>query len=50
MPLGREVGLGPGGIVLDGAQLDPLPQKGNTDLQFLALVHSDQTVAHLSCC
>jgi len=29
IPLGTEVGLGPGDIVLDGDQL-PLPKKGNT--------------------
>jgi len=28
MPLGTEVSLGPGHIVLDGAQLPPHPQKG----------------------
>jgi len=33
MPLGIEVGLGPGDIVLDGAQL-PLPQKGATAPNF----------------
>jgi len=33
MPLGTEVGLGPGHILLDG---DPAPPKRGTALQFLA--------------
>ena len=39
MPLGTEVGLGPGDIVLDGTQL---PQKGGT-LKFSAHVYCGQT-------
>jgi len=34
MPLSREVGLGPGDIVLDG---DPVPPKGGTTPQLFAL-------------
>jgi len=41
MPLGVEVGLGPGDFVLDE---DPaLPQKAGTAPQFSARVHCDQT-------
>jgi len=40
MPLGMEVGLGPGDIVLDG---DPAPQKEGTDPQFWAHVYCGQT-------
>ena len=47
MPLGRQVGLGPGHIVLD---VDSAPPKRGTASQFSAYVHCDQTVAHLSCC
>ena len=43
MPLGTEVGLGPGHIVLDGTQL-PLPRKVHNSLLFSA------HVAHLSYC
>jgi len=46
MPLGREVGLGPGHIVLD-ADPAPLPQRG-TAPQFSADVYCGQTVAHIS--
>jgi len=46
MPLGREVGLGPGDIVLDG---DPAPPKVHS-LQFSAHVYCGQTVAHLNYC
>jgi len=42
MPLGTEVGHGPGDIVLDG---DQLPQKGHSLLQFSAHVCSRQTAA-----
>jgi len=38
MPLGTEVGLGPGHIVLDGAQLHP-KEKGGTAPQFSAHVY-----------
>jgi len=48
IPLGTEVGLSPGDIVLDGAQLPP-PKKG-TRRQFSAHVYCGQTVAHLSYC
>ena len=49
MPLGMEVGLGPGHIVLGG---DPPPtRKGhNTRSLFLAHVYCGQTVAYLSNC
>jgi len=42
MPLGMEVGLGPGDFVLDG---DPAPSqnKGRTALQFSAYVYCGQT-------
>jgi len=41
MPLGMEVGLGPGDFVLDG---DPaLPQKGTGPTQFWAHVYCSQT-------
>jgi len=41
MPLGREVGLGPGNIVLDG---DPAPtRKRDTAPQFSAHVYCGQT-------
>jgi len=49
MPLGVELGLGLGHIMLDG---DPaLPQKGSTALpKFPADAHCGQTVAHLIYC
>jgi len=47
MPLGTEVGLGPGHIVLDG---DSAPPKKGTARQFLAHVYCGQTVAHLTYC
>jgi len=59
MPLGTEVGLGPGGIVLDG---DPASSHGKgllclweeagtpSNTYFLAHVYCGQTVAHLSNC
>jgi len=47
MPLGTEVGLGRGEIVLDG---DQLPPKGAKHSQFSAHVYCGQTVAHLSNC
>ena len=46
MPLGMEVGLGPGHIVL---HRDPAHPKGHSP-QFLAHVYCGQTVAHLSYC
>jgi len=48
MPLGTEVGLGPGHIVLDG-DLAP-PEWGTAAPHFLASVYCGQTVAHLSNC
>ena len=42
MALGKEVGLGPGHIVLDG-DTAPLPQKGTEPPQFLAHVYCGQT-------
>ena len=47
MPLGMEVGLGPGQIVLDG---DPaLPQKGaQQSPNFSVHIYCGQTVAHLN--
>ena len=55
MPLGMEVGLVPGHIVLDGdtgIQL-PLPERGTATAlhpTFSAYVYCGQTVAHLSNC
>jgi len=43
MPLGMEVGLGPGDFVLDG-DLAPLPKKGRSP-QFSAHVYCGQTAA-----
>ena len=45
MPLGTEVGLGPGHIVLDGDPALPLPPKwgGSKDPQFSAQLYCDQT-------
>ena len=50
MPLGMEVGLGPGDIVLDGDTT--LPQKGvhQPPMHFSAHVYCGQTVALLSNC
>jgi len=45
MPFGKEVGLGPGHIVLDG---DPAPHSSPSLLS--AHVYCGQTVAHLSNC
>jgi len=45
MPLGKEVGLGPGHIVLDG---DPAPHSSPSP--FSAHAYCGQTVAHLSNC
>jgi len=42
MPLDREVGLGPGHIVVDGDPAHP-PQKGSTVPQFSAHVYFGQT-------
>jgi len=45
VPLGTEVGLDPGDIVLDG---DPAPQRGAALPQFSTHVYCGQTVARLS--
>ena len=50
MPLGAEVGLGPGDIVLDGAQLPPQKKAGGAGPQSSAHVYCGQTVAHLRYC
>ena len=42
VPLGREVGLGPGDIVLDGTQITPHPQEAQP-LQLMAHVYCGQT-------
>jgi len=45
MPLGMEVGLGPGDFVFDGTQLLPPPKKGTpTPTEFLTRVYCGQTV------
>jgi len=43
MPLGMEIGIGPGHIVLDGNPT-PTPTKRGHSPQFLAHVHCGQTV------
>jgi len=48
MPLGTDVGLSPGDILLDGDPA-PAPNRG-TSLQLLAHVYCGQPVAHLSYC
>jgi len=48
MPLGTEVGLVPGHIVLYGAQLPQ--ERGTSAPRFSAHVYCGQTVAHLSNC
>jgi len=47
MPLGRELGLGPGHMALDS---DPAPQRGTAPLQYSVHVYCGQTVAHLNYC
>jgi len=47
IPLGTEVGLGPGYIVLDG---DPAPQKGVQQPPLFGPLRCSGTVAHFSCC
>jgi len=50
MPVGTEVGLGPGDIVLDGDPASPT-ERGTAALDhFSAHVYCDETVAHLSNC
>jgi len=46
MPLGTEVDLGPGDIVLAGTQL-PSTERGTAAPQFSAHVYRGQTVVHL---
>ena len=48
MPLGVEVGLGPGDIVLDGDPAPPSTERGTAALHFSTHVYCGQTVAHLS--
>ena len=43
MPLGTEVGLGPGDFVLDGDPTAPTQKGGGAPPQFLAHVHCGQT-------
>jgi len=50
MPLGTEVGLGPGDILLDGDPQLPPNGKGHSSPHVSAHVYCDQTVAHLSNC
>ena len=49
MPLGMEVGLSPGDVVLDGNPPPP-HRKGYSSPHFLSHVCCGQTVAHLSNC
>jgi len=48
MPLGKEVGLGPGHIVLDGDAVGSHPTAAHP--HFSVRVYCDQTVAHLRNC
>ena len=50
MPLGANVGLGPGHIVLHGHPAEPHSHKRGHSPPFLAHVCFGQTVAHLSYC
>ena len=49
MPLGTEVGVGPGDIMLDRDPASP-HAKGHSSPHFSAYVYCGQTVAHLSNC
>ena len=49
MPLGTEVGLGPGNV-LDGTQLPPIERGTTVPQHFLAHVYCGQKVAHLRNC
>jgi len=49
MPLGMEVGLGPGDNVVDGDPASPT-ERGTAAPHFSAHVYCGQTVAHLSNC
>jgi len=46
MPLGLELGLGPGHIVLDGEPAPP-PKKGHSSPHFLAPVYCGQTAGRI---
>ena len=48
IPLGTEVALGRGDIVLDGAQLPLQNDHSRSPKNVLTHVYFDQTVAHLS--
>ena len=50
MPLGTEVGLGPGDIVTYGDPVPPSRKGAQQSPHFLAHVYCGQTVAHLSNC
>ena len=45
MPLGMEVGLGPGDFVLDWDPAPPSPKRGGLQFQFLAHAYCGQTMA-----
>jgi len=49
MPLGMEVGLGPGDFVLDGDPMETQPPHSSLS-PLLAHAYCGQTVAHLSNC
>ena len=49
VPLGTEVGLGPGHIVLDGDSAPPT-ERGTAAPTFRPMLYCGQTVAHLSSC
>jgi len=50
MPLGTEVGLGAGHIVLDGDPAHPSLKRAQQPSHFSTNVYCGQTVAHLSYC
>jgi len=50
MPLGTELGLCPGHIVLDGDPASPPTERGTAVLHFSAHVYCGKTIAHLSNC
>ena len=50
IPLGMEVGLGPGGIVLDGDPAPPRKVVQQPSPNFSAHAYCGETVAHLSNC
>jgi len=49
MPLGTEVDLGPGDVVLDGDSAPPM-ERDTAALQFSGHVYCGQMVVHLSNC